>query len=91
MVEEGPSEEVTTEAAVERPGWLEWSWKGEREEAGGSLACRAWRGSRAYPQATGNPWSGLSREVNVAPAWPVLIFGAKSSVWILLYFKCWLT
>lgn len=37
MVEEGPSEEVTAQAAMTRPEGLEWSWKGEREEAGGSV------------------------------------------------------
>lgn len=42
MLEEGSSEQVTAEAAMKRPEWLEWNWKGERGEAGGSPACRPW-------------------------------------------------
>lgn len=45
MVEEGPSEEVTAQAAMTRPEGLEWNGKGEREEAGESICAGPPRGS----------------------------------------------
>lgn len=75
MLEEGPSEEVTAEAAMKRPEWLQWNWKGGRGKRQVE-AQHAGPGEevRAYPKVTGNSWSVLSREVKVALAWPALIF-----------------
>lgn len=57
MLEEGPSEEVTAEAAMEGPEGLEWNGKGEREEAGGKPARRPWGRSEGLSEGCWEPRS----------------------------------
>ena len=56
MVEEGPSEEVAAEAAMERPAWPESRWEGEGRRQGEPIIQVLGEEGGCILRVLGNPW-----------------------------------